>query len=494
MPKNNTPILLLCTPMTWALVTRLLGASTIPTPHLDKLAASGLRLTNAYATAATCTPSRYSLLTGSYPWRNKDAAILPGDAPLIIEPGSSTMPELMRGAGYRTGIIGKWHLGLGDGSVDWNGDIDRTPLDVGFERSYIMAATNDRVPCVYIDQNRVDGLDPDDKLETCYDESAPDMENELPRGKDHHDQLRVMYSHGHDGAIVNGVSRIGRQPGVTSALWTDETMGEVFLEKAKEFTSEAANNDQPFFLYYAFHQPHVPRLPSPRFKGSTEHGDRGDVIAEMDWCAGQFIEHLEALGLRDNTIIIFSSDNGPVLDDGYYDCAESKNGSHRMTGPLRGSKYSLFDGGTRVPTIISWPGQIEAGLESHALCSHVDLCASFAELCNYELPDNAALDSFKQLDAWLGKDAIGRDEILLEGMQGTKVIRQNNWTYIPPHPERDFYDADKRVEYGSRLDPQLYNLDQDLGQIENVALREPERVSAMDQRIAQISAKPSRSV
>ena len=231
--------------MTWALATSVAMAPA-PSPRRTSISWPQVAcLTNAYATAATCTPSRYSLLTGSYPWRNKDARILAGDAPLIIEPGSSTMPELMRGAGYRTGIVGKWHLGLGDGSVDWNGDIDRTPLDVGFERSYIMAATNDRVPCVYIDQNRVDGLDPDDKLETCYDESAPDMENELPRGKDHHDQLRVMYSHGHDGAIVNGVSRIGRQAGGTSALWTDETMGEVFSKKPKNSPAKPPTTTSP---------------------------------------------------------------------------------------------------------------------------------------------------------------------------------------------------------------------------------------------------------
>ena len=318
------------------------------------------------------------------------------------------------------------------------------------------------------------------------------MANELLRGSENHDQLRLMYSHGHDDSIVNGVSRIGRQAGGTSALWTDETMSEVFLEKAKEFTSESSASDQPFFLYYAFHQPHVPRLPSPRFKGSTEHGDRGDVIAEMDWCVGEYMKHLEAEGLLDNTIVIFSSDNGPVLDDGYYDHAIALNGSHRMTGPLRGSKYSLFDGGTRVPTIVSWPGQISAGDESDALCCQVDLCASFAAICGYELPGEAALDSLSQLDAWMGRDSEGREEVLLEGVQKTKVYRQKNWTYIPPH-DRGFYEADKRLEIGCRPDPQLYNLNQDIGQIENVALRNPERVAAMHQRIAAIAEKPTRN-
>jgi arylsulfatase A-like enzyme len=467
------------------------GASTIPTPNLDKLAAGGLRLTNAYATAATCTPSRYSLLTGSYPWRNTRAKILAGDAPLIIERGAQTMPELMRCAGYTTGIVGKWHLGIGDGSVDWNGSIDLTPLDVGFDRSYIMAATNDRVPCVYLDQDRVDGLDPDDTLVTLYDADAPPMHNELPRGRDHHDQLTLMYSHGHDDAIINGVSRIGRQAGGTSAVWNDEEMGEVFLGKAKEYVSEQKSAENPFFLYYAFHQPHVPRLPSPRFKGSTGLGARGDVIAEMDWCVGEFMAHLEAEGLLENTLVIFSSDNGPVLDDGYVDQAVELNGDHKITGPLRGSKYSLFDGGTRVPTIVSWPSRIEPGSESDAICCQVDFCASFAGLCGYDLPASAGLDSLDQLQAWLGQDAIGREEVLVEGNSGSRTLRQGSWTCIPPH-EGDFVCPVKGLELGRKPEPQLYDLSQDIGQIRDLAEEDAERVTSMQERIEAIMTAPTR--
>ena len=183
------------------------GATRIPTPHLDQLAGQSLLFTDGYATAATCTPSRYSLLTGTYPWRNDEAHILPGDAPCIIPAGSYTLPKMLQQAGYKTGVVGKWHLGLGKGDLDWNTDISVTPIDVGFDYSYIMAATNDRVPCVYIEGRRVVGLSPDDPIEVTYGKENPYPE--IPTGRDNPELLRMMYSHGHDMTIVNGVSRIG---------------------------------------------------------------------------------------------------------------------------------------------------------------------------------------------------------------------------------------------------------------------------------------------
>jgi arylsulfatase A-like enzyme len=308
------------------------GGTGIPTPNLDRLGAEGLRFHDGYATAATCTPSRYSILTGSYPWRNKSARILAGDAPLIIKPGAPTLPALLKQAGYSTGVVGKWHLGLGQGNLDWNEEIPAAPLDVGFDSSFIMAATNDRVPCVYVDGRRVVGLEPDDPIEVTYDRSKPFPG--LPIGRDNPELLKMMYSHGHDMSIVNGVSRIGFMRGGTAALWEDEEMAEVFLGEAISFVSE--HEDEPFFLYYAFHQPHVPRMPGPRFAGTTGLGPRGDVIAEMDWCVGELLDTLERLDLNEKTIVIFSSDNGPVLDDGYEDRAVELCGDHRPAGPLRG--------------------------------------------------------------------------------------------------------------------------------------------------------------
>ena len=456
------------------------GATRLQTPHLDGLAKSGLQFTEGYAAAATCTPSRYSLLTGTYPWRNTKAAILPGDAPLIIEPGSPTMPGMFQDAGYTTGVVGKWHLGLGRGELDWNKEIDPCPLDVGFDYSYTMAATNDRVPCVYVEGRNVDGLDPDDPIEVTYeDRPFPGM----PTGRDNPELLRMMYSHGHDMSIINGVSRIGYMRGGTKALWDDETMADVFLDKAISFVKDHA--DKPFFLYYALHQPHVPRIPGPRFAGKSGLGPRGDVILELDWCVGQMLQCLEELGLREDTIVIFSSDNGPVLDDGYVDQAVELAGDHRPAGQLRGGKYSMYDGGTRVPYVLSWPGTVNPG-KSDALLCHIDFYASFATMLGQELSNDAALDSFDVLDALLGQSKKGRRELVTEGTQGKLVLRQGNTVYIPSYPGPAI-NTNVNIELGNSPRAQLYHLDGDLGQQRDVADEYPEAVAKLSSRLTEIS-------
>ena len=458
------------------------GATRIPTPHLDDLAATGLLFEQGYSTAATCTPSRYSLLTGSYPWRNPKAAILPGDAAMIIDESTPTLATMLRNAGYATGVVGKWHLGLGHGSLDWNRSIPRTPNDVGFDYSCIMAATNDRVPCVYIENREVVGGDWHDPIEVTYDDSR--AFKDIPTGRSHPDQLTMRFSHGHDGTIVNGVSRIGHMRGGKKALWQDETMADYFAAKAADFVRQ--NCGRPFFLYYAFHQPHVPRIPGPRFRGRTGLGPRGDVIAEMDDCAGRLINLLDQLGIRENTMVIFSSDNGPVLDDGYCDQAVELNGKHQAAGPLRGGKYSLFDGGTHVPLIINQPGTIRAGVSS-ALISHVDFYASFAALAGPKLAPGAAPDSLDLSDVIMGLTEHGRDELVLEGIHGKLLLRNHAWVYIPPYKgaARDLH---TNIELGNAASPQLYNLNADIGQIRNLAEFEPIVLDTMATRLRQIIA------
>lgn len=456
------------------------GATALDTPNIDRLASEGVIFYQGYATAATCTPSRYSLLTGSYSWRNERAHILPGDAPLIIDPGTSTLPSVLKEAGYTTGVVGKWHLGIGEGNQNWNEPLPLTPLDIGFDESYIMAATNDRVPCVYLDGRDVVGLDPSDPIEVEYDKNKPFPG--LPTGKDNPELLKMMFHHGHDMSIVNGVSRIGYMRGGEAALWVDEDMADVFLEKAVSFVEE--NKDNPFFLYYAFHQPHVPRLPHPRFVGSTGLGPRGDTIAEMDWCVGEMLDALERCGLKEDTIVVFSSDNGPVLNDGYYDEAVELCGDHRPAGPLRGGKYSMYDGGTRVPFIVSWPGNVETG-ESDALVSQVDFLASFAALAGVSLDADAGPDSEDVLDALLGQSDEGRAEIVLEGIQANTVLRQGDWVFIPPH-QGPPVNTNVNIETGNSPIPQLYNLSGDIGQIENVASIHPDVAERMADRLREI--------
>lgn len=456
------------------------GATAIPTPNLDRLAAAGLRFRNGYATAATCTPSRYSLLTGSYPWRNPRAHILAGDAPTIIDPSTTTLPAVLKEAGYSTGCVGKWHLGIGNGNLDWNRPLPGVPIDVGFDTSFIMAATNDRVPCVYLRDREVVGLDPSDPIAVSYGRDNP-FPGE-PTGRDNPELLRLRYSHGHDMSIVNGVSRIGYMRGGKAALWRDEEMAEVFLGEAVRFVSE--HRQGPFFLYYAFHQPHVPRLPGPRFAGCTGLGPRGDVIAEMDWCVGQFLDTLDRLGLSDNTIVIFSSDNGPVLDDGYADEAVERCGSHRPAGPLRGGKYSLFDGGTRVPFLLRWPGVVKPG-DTSALVSHVDFLASLAGLVGRELRPGEGVDSLDMLPALLGRDPRGRDELVSEGIGAKTLLRQGDWVFIPPHPG-PAVSPTTGIELGNATEPQLYHLGNDVGQAVNLAAHQPDRVKAMQARLEEI--------
>lgn len=458
------------------------GSEDIKTPNVDALARNGLCFTDAYATSPVCTPSRYSLMTGCYPSRRKGVSILPGDATCIIDPGVYTLPQLFKDNGYRTSIVGKWHLGLGDGSapIDWNHPVDRTPLDLGFDECFIFPATADRVPCVYFDGRNVVNLDPEDPISVSYQAENPYPE--VPTGRDHPHLLKLRHSQGHDMTIVNGVGRIGYMRGGKAALWRDEDLAETFLDRAKTFVE--ANKDRPFFLYYALHQPHVPRLPSPRFAGSTRLGPRGDVIAEMDWCVGELMACLEENGLTENTIVIFSSDNGPVLDDGYQDRAVELNREHQPTGPLRGNKYSRYEGGIRIPFIVSQPGTVIPGT-SGALISQVDLLNSFAAMLG---APQRAVDSQDMFGALMGKDGFGREEVYAEGTFAGKVLRQGKWLYIEPDPGVPLYYAEN-VETGNSMDPQLYNLDYDIGQRRNLAYRYPEKVAAMQQRITEIKEK-----
>ncbi len=467
------------------------GGTGVPTPNIDRLASEGLRLTDGYATAATCTPSRYSLLTGTYPWRNERAAILPGDAPLIIGHDEMTLPRLLKQAGYATGVVGKWHLGIGSGDtnpsssknyagVNWNTEITGTPNDIGFDASYIMAATNDRVPCVYLDNRCVDGLDPADPIEVSYGGENPFPDE--PTGRENPELLKMRYSHGHDCSIVNGVSRIGFMRGGTSALWTDEDMADVFAKKATDFVK--ANQDQPFFLFYAFHQPHVPRLPNARFAGTTGLGPRGDAIAEMDSCVGNMLETLDELGLSEDTIVIFSSDNGPVLEDGYEDMAPELTGDHQPAGPLRGGKYSRLDGGTRVPFLLRWTGAVEPGVSDALICQS-DFCASFAALAGVDIPQSTCVDSENLLDTFLGRSDTGRDVLVTEGLQNKTLVRKENWVFLPALDGPRFFGSVGTDTGNSHWD-QLYDLGADIGQQRNLARELPEKVAEMKELLTGI--------
>jgi len=289
------------------------GAKTIKTPNIEKLANQGVRFTNMHSSAATCTPSRYALLTGEYAWRKEGTGIAAGNAGSIIRPERYTLADVFKNAGYKTGVVGKWHLGLGNqpGTQDLMGHITPGPSDIGFDYSYILAATGDRVPCVYVENERIVNLDKNDPISVSYEKNFDDE----PTGKLNPELLKLHPSHGHDMSIVNGISRIGFMKGGKSALWKDEEMADVITGKAIAFIKE--NKGKPFFLYFATQDAHVPRVPHPRFAGKSGMGPRGDAVIEFDWSVGEIMKTIQEMGIEKNTIIILSSDNGPVVDDGY---------------------------------------------------------------------------------------------------------------------------------------------------------------------------------
>jgi arylsulfatase A-like enzyme len=448
----------------------------LDTPNIDSIASSGIKFTQGYATAATCTPSRYSLLTGEYPWR-KNAAILTGDAPLLIDPKQETLPKMLKRAGYTTAVIGKWHLGLGRGQLDWNAHIPFNPNDVGFDYSYIMAATNDRVPNVYVENGNVVGLEKDDPLLVSYKRN---FEGE-PTGIDNPELLTKMkFSNGHYHSINNGISRIGYQKGGKAAQWIDEDMSDLFLAQAISFVE--THQGQPFFLLYTLHQPHVPRVPHARFVGKSGQGPRGDTILEADWAVGTFLKTLKDLQLTDNTLVIFSSDNGPVLDDGYHDDSISKIGDHRPAGIYRGGKYSLFNAGTHVPFIAQWPNQIKAGMESDALISQHDFLASFASLTGQKVD---AGDSLNLLTTLLGQTNTGRDNLVVQALGGKTAYREGDWILIPPY-WGDEKLVKEGIETGYCSCYQLYNIKTDPGQLNNLADSKPKKTQEMFNRYLNI--------
>ncbi len=450
------------------------GATEINTPHFDKLAQEGVMFSNGYASSATCSPSRYALLTGQYPWRNENAKILPGTAPLLIDVNQMTIPKMLKESGYTTGIVGKWHLGLGNGNVDWNKKITPGPNEVGFDYSYILAATQDRVPTVYIENGNVVGLDSTDPIQVSYDSN---FEGE-PTGKDNPELLKMKWHHGHNNSIVNGIPRIGFMKGGEKAKWIDEEMADIFLEKAKEYVRR--NKSKPFFLYYALQQPHVPRTPHQRFVGKSGMGPRGDAILEADWCVGEFLKSLEQEGILENTLIIFSSDNGPVLNDGYYDDAVEKIGNHKPWGPFRGGKYSLFEAGTHVPFMVYWKGTISP-VKSEALVCQLDLLSSLAELVG---STTKGPDSENLLDVFMGKSFNGRDELVLEATSRT-ALRKGDWILIPPYKGPSL-NKDVNIELGNDTIWQLYNIKTDINQQNNLAGEQEEKLNEMIQLFEKI--------
>ncbi|BCU78537.1 arylsulfatase [Luteolibacter sp. LG18] len=444
------------------------GATAVQTPNIDRLAKEGLNFHSAYSTASTCTPSRYSLMTGKYPFRQEGTGILPGDAAMIIPTDAPTLPSVMKAAGYRTAAIGKWHLGLGGrGGIDWNQTVTPGPNQVGFDYTFIMPATADRMPCVYMENGKVVNLDPKDPIKVSYVHRLEGEAPPLPKEK------QAMESNPqHSMGFLNGVGRIGHMTGGAKALWNDQEMSSTFCHQATQFIRSSGG--KPFFLYYAMHNIHVPRLPNPKFAGKTPMGPRGDSIVEADWQVGEILRTLDELKLADNTLVILSSDNGPVVNDGYKDMSAMKLGSHKPAGPFSGGKYSCSEGGIRMPFIVRWPAKVKPGGTTEAMVSQVDLPRSLAHLAGKPVADDAFQDSQDVVPALLGESKTGRDHIV--GLGDRITLRVGDWKYISPA-------SDKKP--GA-----LFDLSKDLQEKSNLAQSEPAKLKEMAERLEKIAGKP----
>ena len=397
----------------------------LKTPNIDKLAQGGLKFTSGYCSASTCTPTRYSFLTGTYAFRGKNTGIAPPSSPLIIPADTYTLPDILKQAGYKTAVVGKWHLGLGSPGVgpQWNEQLKPGPREIGFDYNFLLPTTNDRVPQVYVENHKVLNLDPKDPLWVGMKQPSP----EHPTGVTHRDTLKMDWTHGHNHTIHNGISRIGYYTGGHDARFRDEDLADKWVEKSKEWIRQ--NKELPFFLFFASHDLHVPRIPHERFRGTSAMSYRGDVIVQLDWCVGEIVNYLKELNLEKDTMVVFCSDNGPVGDDGYADEALQKMGDHEAAGPYSGGKYSVFEGGTRTPFITYWPGTIQPGVSGKVVCT-IDLAGSLASHLGVEMPGDACLDSFDVMSALLGrKEAKGRPHLVQQdnGRGNNYGFRVGKW-------------------------------------------------------------------
>jgi arylsulfatase A-like enzyme len=464
------------------------GATRVQTPHIDRLAREGRRFTSGYCSASTCTPTRYSLLTGEYAFRRRGTGIAPPNSPCVIPMGMPTLPAMLAAAGYRTAVVGKWHLGLGEQGAgpDWNGRLAPGPLELGFEQAFILPTTNDRVPQVFVAGRHVKNLDPADPLWVGMQKPAPDHLT----GVDDRDRLKMDWSRGHNDTIHNGISRIGFYTGGQSARFRDEDLADSWVAESVRFMESCVGTDrkQPFFLYLASHDIHVPRVAHERFQGATPLGPRGDCIVQFDWTVGEVLKAVERLGVARDTLVVLCSDNGPVLDDGYRDDAVEKLGDHAPAGPFRDGKYSVYEGGTRTPFITWWPGRIAPGVCDEIVCT-IDMAASLARLTGQTIANGSFPDSVDVLAALLGTgDARGRTALVQQdnGTSGRFGYREGKWKLVRLPPGKKGRPANGASGSPGPHDA-LYELDADPGETTDVRDRFPDVAARLSRDLTRLT-------
>ena len=380
------------------------GATKVKTPNIDRLSQQGRTFTDAHSASAVCTPSRYALLTGQYPFRKGNLwkpVFLKN--PLVIDPQQLTIGKLMQEEGYSTACIGKWHLGFGvEQPTDWNKPLKPGPLELGFDHYFGVPVVNSHPPFVYVEDHQVVGLTPDDPF--VYGKMAKTREYPAKRKLDE----------------IGGAE-------AAHALYEDEKVGTTLKEKAVKWITR--QKDKPFFLYFATTNIHHPFTPAPQFQGTSECGRYGDFIHELDWIVGEVLAALDEMDIADNTLVIFTSDNGGMLNMGGQDAWKA---GHRMNSDLLGFKFDAWEGGHRIPFIARWPGKIPAGTTSDQLISNVDVLATLAELAGRKLKPTEGPDSFSILPALTETlQSQIRDHLVLHPASEKHVtLRKGEWVYI----------------------------------------------------------------
>ena len=438
------------------------GATKLQTPNIDRLAREGQRFLHGHASAAVCSPTRYSMLTGQYGFRREGVgvsrSVANGATPLTIPVDMITAPGLLQKAGYRTGLVGKWHLGFGLSKPDYNKQLRPGPLEVGFDEFFGIPATNDRIPTVFVRDREVVGLDPADPIDYTYDKKEAEA-------------LGLS-------ASAAGRNRIGWGRGGRAAWWDDTKLADILTREAVQFIER--HQKHAFFLYYAPHNVHAPQIPGPRFAGASGLGARADMLLEFDDSLGQLLQTLDRLRLTNDTLIIYSSDNGAYVSD---------EGGHRPSGPFRGVKSTSWEGGTRVPFIVRWPARIPAGV-SEDLVSTLDIPASITAAAGIELPQNALPDSFNLLPAMRGEaNAPRRDSLILQCGSGHLSVRSGSWKYIPDLDLVEGWKSRKKAP-GAPARPGLFDLSADPGETQNLAREKPAEAARLAALLDSVKSTP----
>lgn len=459
MKSNPNIVYILADDMGYGDLSCLNPDSKIRTAHLDRLAANGMAFTDAHASSAVCTPSRYSILTGRYNWRSRlKSSVLFGYDPHLIEPGRLTVASYLKNHGYHTAMIGKWHLGWDwattdgqpvakDGAnVDFTGPVTGGPDDCGFDYTYGHCGSLDMPPYVYVENGKVTAL--------------PDR---LTGNKEKFTWWRE---------------------GPTGADFDHEDVLPNFTRRGVNYIEEHAAADEPFFLYFPVPAPHTPILPTPEFRGKSGTNAYGDFCLMVDDVAGQLMEAVEHAGVADNTLFIFTSDNGCSPQADFEDLASY---GHHPSFVFRGHKADIYEGGHRIPLLIQWPDGIEAGSVSDETVCLTDLLATCADLMGTPLPDNAGEDSVSNLPVWRGNslDSSLREATVHHSIDGSFSIRKGPWK-LEMCPGSGGWSAPKPGPACEDLPPiQLYNLDADIGERSNVYDQHPDIVEELKTLLTQ---------